>query len=300
MTVKVLFIGGYGRSGSTLLDRVMGSHDGFFSAGEIRHLFREGLVENRRCGCGLPFSECPFWSEVVATAFGRLGASDVAEIMAVKTHVDRFFRIPQIVTGKGGARFRADLDAYVDILARLYAAIARVSGARVIVDSTKDVSHGYLLARVPGVDVRQVHLVRDARAVAWSWQRKRYNPGSGGYMDRYPVIRTAAEWSVINALTRALRSRRPYRLVRYESFVVDPAATVAKVLELMDEPGPPALQGRAVDLGPSHTVAGNPMRFERGRIEVRADAGWRSAMPAPSRWVVTALSWPSLVRYGFL
>ena len=36
---KVLFIGGYGRSGSTLLDRVLGSTDGFFSAGELRSLF---------------------------------------------------------------------------------------------------------------------------------------------------------------------------------------------------------------------------------------------------------------------
>ena len=33
---KVLFIGGYGRSGSTLLDRLLGQIDGFVSVGEVR------------------------------------------------------------------------------------------------------------------------------------------------------------------------------------------------------------------------------------------------------------------------
>ncbi|WP_420910932.1 sulfotransferase [Thermus thermophilus] len=36
--VKVVFIGGYGRSGSTLLDRMLGQVEGFVSVGELRHI----------------------------------------------------------------------------------------------------------------------------------------------------------------------------------------------------------------------------------------------------------------------
>ena len=50
----------------------------------------------------------------------------------------------------------------------------------------------------------------------------------------------------------------------------------------------------------NHTVAGNPIRFTRGPLEIRADAEWQALMPARQRAVVTGLTWPLLWRYGFL
>jgi len=37
-TARVLYIAGWGRSGSTILDNVLGQVDGFFSAGELMFL----------------------------------------------------------------------------------------------------------------------------------------------------------------------------------------------------------------------------------------------------------------------
>ena len=59
---RVLYIGGWGRSGSTLLDRLLGQAEGSFSVGEMRDLWLRGVLENRRCGCGEPFDSCPFWT----------------------------------------------------------------------------------------------------------------------------------------------------------------------------------------------------------------------------------------------
>jgi hypothetical protein len=53
--VRVLYIGGWGRSGSTLLDLILGQAPGVFSAGEVREIWQSGLVENRPCGCERPF-----------------------------------------------------------------------------------------------------------------------------------------------------------------------------------------------------------------------------------------------------
>lgn len=301
--MKVLFIGGYGRSGSTLLDRVLGQIDGFFSAGELRHVFREGYSEDRLCGCGVPFRRCPFWNEVTDRAFGGMDAFDAAELLEVKDRVDRYWRIPQLVSGVGTRRRRRDLEWYLDRLRDLYTAIASVSGAEVIVDSSKDVSHGYVLGAIGApVDPYVCHLVRDSRAVAHSWRRRKFNPGSGGDMDRYSLLRTAAEWVAINALTSLQRRvGQRYALLRYDDFASDPARAARGVLDLLGESHRPVplAGGRTLEDAEHHTVAGNPVRFERGEIEIRPDERWRNEMPRSSRALVTALTLPTMVRYGF-
>jgi hypothetical protein len=58
--LRLLLIGGIGRSGSTLLDRMLGQLAGISSVGELVHVWRRGLAENNRRGCGARFGDCPF------------------------------------------------------------------------------------------------------------------------------------------------------------------------------------------------------------------------------------------------
>jgi hypothetical protein len=301
-TVKVLFIGGYGRSGSTLLDRMLGQVEGFCSSGELRHVFREGYVENRLCGCGTPFRSCPFWGEVTEEAFGGIAAFDPAAVLRLQERVDRWWRVPQLAWGVGSSGRAAELARYRALLRRLYLAIAAVSGARVIVDSSKDVSHGYVLRGVgEPVETYVLHLVRDSRAVAHSWQRKKFNPGSGADMQRYTLLRTSAEWSAINALTslhgRLDRSR--YRLLRYRELTADPPRAIRAALELVGESerADPFSAADTLVLGTDHTAAGNPVRFHTGPMTVHPDEEWRRRMASGGRALVTALTLPALLRY---
>jgi hypothetical protein len=302
--IKVLFIGGYGRSGSTLLERVLGEVDGFFPAGELRHVFREGYLENRLCGCGAPFRECPFWRQVTEEAFGGMDSFDAAELIRVKDRVDRYWLVPQLAWNRGTKESRAALVAYAGRLRSMYAAIASVSGASVIVDSSKDVSHGYVLNAIgPPVEPYVCHLVRDSRACAHSWARPKFNPGNGREMQRYGPVRASAEWVAINALTRLQRRvNHRYRLLRYDELASSPEAAIGGVLELLGEADRPLplVDGHRVNGGAHHTVAGNPDRFRHGEIEIRTDEAWRGQMPGASRAVVTALTLPTLLRYGFV
>jgi hypothetical protein len=298
--LKVLFVGGYGRSGSTLLDRVLGEVDGFCSVGELRHVFVEGYAENRRCGCGERFRECGFWRAVSERAIGPMEAVDVEAMLALKRRVDHWWLAPQLGFGFGGPRRRADVQSYHSLLRSLYGAIREVSGARVIVDSSKDVSHGYAL-RGLGEPVRPyvLHLVRDSRAVAHSWQRRVHNPGNGGEMNRYSLLRTAAEWTAINALTALhRRTGARYATLLYRDFAAHPRQAVERVLALLEEEAtPPVSADGHLALGRGHTVAGNPMRFRQGEMAIRPDEEWRERMPAASRALVTALTMPGLARY---
>lgn len=301
---KVLFIGGYGRSGSTLLDRVLGRTEGFFSAGELRHIWQEGYAENRLCGCGSPFRDCLFWTAVTERAFDRFGGLDVGELLEVKGRVDRYQRIGQLATGVATPARTRDLRWYGARLRALYEAIAAESGAGVVIDSSKDVSHGYVLGTLePPVDPYVLHLVRDSRAVAWSWRRKKFNPGSGRDMDQYGLVRTSAEWVAINALTAAhRRAGARYTRLRYEDFVADPAGAVGSVLDFVGEGDrrvPVDEHGR-VELAPGHQVAGNPNRFTDGEVAIRADDEWRAQMPRRDRLAVTALTLPGLAGLDLL
>jgi len=79
---KVLYIGGFGRSGSTLVERILGQLPGFCSAGEIVFLWQRGLIDGQLCGCGVPVPECEFWSRVGKTAFGGWDQIDAHEMLA--------------------------------------------------------------------------------------------------------------------------------------------------------------------------------------------------------------------------
>jgi len=57
---------------------------------------------------------------------------------------------------------------------------------------------------------------------------------------------------------------------------------------------------RSVHLAHSHGVAGSRTRFTTGRIELEPDDAWRSTLPAGARRVVTAVTLPQLVGYGYL
>lgn len=302
--VKVVFVSSWSRSGSTLLDLLLGSLAGFWSAGEIRYLWDRGVVEDQLCGCGRTFRACPVWSAVREQAFGGRRHFDVEETLRGREQDRR--RAPWRLLSPGGGHAPHGEGRYASILARIYPALREVTGARVVVDSSKYASHGLALTVIPEVELHVVHLVRDPRAVAWSWQRLMPMPEVHWTKARMPVkspSRSALFWMLENlAIARLARRARSYTLLRYEDLVADPRGALRAVLGVLGEPVEPAdaLAGGKVELGENHTVAGNPIRFERGMVEIRADADWQARMPARQRAVVTGLTWPLLWRYGFL
>src|SRR5690606_26342504 len=140
--IRVVFIGGYGRSGSTLLDRMLSQCPGFLSTGELRHPWERSLTENQLCGCGEPFRECAVWQRVLQAAYGE-GGVDVEAVLRLKAQVDRLRYVPWM--GRAApAGYRERWVRYTKMLTALYRALRDVSGCTYIVDSSKDPSYGFL------------------------------------------------------------------------------------------------------------------------------------------------------------
>jgi hypothetical protein len=108
---EVLFIGGFFRSGTTILDRMLRRVLGFFSA-ELRFVCKESFLEDRPCGCGRPFSGCPFWSAVIEEACRSRDRVALNIVMSPKHCVDRMRHIPQLLTPWKSESFRGNLLRY--------------------------------------------------------------------------------------------------------------------------------------------------------------------------------------------
>lgn len=301
--VKVLFVAGWGRSGSTMLDNLLGQLKGFFSIGEINCIWERNLLGEWMCGCGRPFRACPVWSEVMKAAFGGMDDIDAREMIRLRDSGARTRHVPLMLTPLGKPLLKRRVGEYLDNLEKLYGGIKAVTGSRVVVDSSKSPAYSYALDMVPSVDLYVVHLVRDPRAVAYSWQRKKkVDPKMEGLMVRYSPFRSSVIWSAWNIVTEAFWSRRPsrYLRVRYEDLVTDPEKTLGRILALTDENVPlPHIKDREIELEATHTTSGNLSRFRTGTVELKPDEQWRGSMDVKDRELVAALTWPLRKRYGY-
>ncbi len=289
---RVLFLGGLGRSGSTVLELLLARMPGVVAVGEITHLWARGLRDDELCACGRPFSGCPFWTAVGQAAFGGWDRLDPDAAVATARAADRHRHLlPDPRAGR-----RRDRAAYAARLERLFAAVRDVSGATVVVDSSKDPPHGYVLAGMAGIDMRAVHLVRDSRGVAYSWMKSVQRPEARGgeVMTQMCPARTALMWIDANLLLEGLGRRVPVVRLRYEDMVARPDHELARVQALagIDD----RLDGVRAGY---HGVAGNPVRFDAAPLQLRLDDEWRRKLPARDRRVVTALTAALLRRYDY-
>jgi hypothetical protein len=190
---------------------------------------------------------------------------------------------------------------YLGLTAELYEAVRETSECRVIVDSSKSPLYGGLLGMIPNIELSIVHLIRDPRAAAYSWSVQKPQPDLP--MKKLGPAQSSILWITWNAVTERIGCRHPdrYLRVRYEDFIRQPRKTMDDILRLArEEPAALPFTGEhSVFLNPTHTVRGNPDRFQTGAIELRPDDRWKKEMPSGSRWISELLAWPMMVRYGY-
>lgn len=288
------------------MDRLLGQVPGCVSVGELRHIWEGSFIEDQLCGCGVSFGDCSFWNAVRNQLIEAIPGFDAQQVLALKKTVDRIRYIPLMIWPSLSPGFAKRLDAYGWVLHQLYSSILNISGAQVVVDSSKDPSYAFLLATMPGIEVHLVHLVRDSRGAAYSWTKKKIRPEitkQKAFMRRHHPVISAFWWNLSNGLSYWLRRRvKSYVRVHYEDLVENPECQLRRILQLIEfgEVPLPFIQGQRVYMGVTHTVSGNPMRFQQGWIELRHDNDWRKQMKLSQKLLVTALTLPGLVNYGYL
>jgi hypothetical protein len=277
------------------------------AVGEVVHLWERALGADERCACGQRFTACPFWRQVGELAFGGWSSVDRDEVLALKAEVDRTRYVPRLARRRLSDEQATAVRRYADLYARIYHAAASVSGAQVVVDSSKHASLAFVLRWATDLDLRVLHMVRDSRAVAYSWGKQVRRPeavDAEAYMPTFSPLTVSALWTAQNLAFHLLARRVPVSRLRYEDFTADPRGTVRGVRRFADLPDVPdalrVLDDPPMSPRPVHSIAGNPLRFSDGPIDVRHDDAWRGGLPRRSRTVVSAATLPLRVRYGYL
>ncbi len=304
-SVRLLYVGGFTRSGSTLLAHLLAQLEGFWAIGELREIWRKGVIDDSLCGCGAPFSACRFWDSVATEAFGGWSQVDAEEFAETSRLIGTDTRMVPALVGRRPEPAR--LERYRSHMRRLYQVIQQITGADVLVDSSKLAPYALVFAGLPGIDMRVMHLTRDSRAVAFSWGRRVRKPdvrdaGAGSYMDVHPTHATALRWIYHNLLFDVLVPfRAPVTRIRYERLAASPADETLSALGRLSLAVPDGSRSRLQDarFGSAgiHMIGGNPMRFARSQA-VRPDEEWRTAMGIPARTAVLLMTWPLLARYA--
>lgn len=292
----VLYIAGSGRSGSTLLERMIGAIPGYVNVGELVDLVTRALPGDELCGCGATFSRCAFWQAVGGESFGGWESAEVRELGRLQSIYARQRRIPLLALSRPSAQLRR----YQDLYARLYSAISRIAGGSVVVDASKRPAQALALAS-GHIDLRVCHLTRDVRGVAWSMSRRsaiRPHRMSGeDVMFHRGMASAAAGWTLCQLEVDAIRLRlASVGKMRYETLMVAPRDTVANILRTLEFPyaedGLAHIGTGSVTLSTSHGISGNPSRFREGVMDLRLDDEWRASMSKRAQIVTSALALP--------
>lgn len=305
--MRIDYVVGWGRSGSTLLGDLLGQVEGHVHVGELRSVFKRGVLERRLCGCGEPIIFCPIWrvvlKRVLDTSPDSLeGRREAERIVTLQNSALRVRHIPgHKVTTLMHRQRPPSVRDYSETIQSTYRAIVDVTGATTVVDTSKVPVEAMVIRGEPAIEARYIHLVRDPRATAHSWTKPKKeidNPEGHELMPEYGVLRSTLRWGAINLLAEFLRRDDEYVFVRYEDLVRDPVGTLMEAGKITRDSAAFASADR-LNLGPTHSISGNPSRAARQNVKIALDDRWRTELSSHHRFLVKLLTWPLMKRYGY-
>ena len=297
---SILYIMGYGRSGSTVLETIISKLDSMVASGELEYFLERGIDKNECCTCGKEIIHCPFWANISLEYLStiKIAGLENKSVRNIKRKQERLLTAWKRLIFGGG-------DVGQDYCMTESALIRNIiSDDQILLDSSK--SPGRALAlMLCGFDVKVIHLFRDSRAVAYSWQRKRVYSEFGkkkNSMPIYPSFLTSIYWIVYN-ITASFVIARYFRnkSIRweYDSIADTPERFISDLEKLIGRNAGdllPMLQGEKEFSTMKHSVAGNPVRFAKKQT-FQADREWVFSMNKFTKFIVTLITGSLLILY---
>ncbi|MDP2471119.1 MAG: sulfotransferase [Candidatus Palauibacterales bacterium] len=263
--LSVIYIGGYGRSGSTILGTLLGALPEALHAGELSCLPAEWPDRTRRCSCGTVLCECPAWSDCDP---GRLLSA--AEWTTIR-RLEALSSLPRLLLGWTSRKDREAIRHYGSVV---LSALAANADCAMIIDSSKTAraaaSRPAALARYSEARVVLVHLTRDGRRCLHSLLMTGSNWKLEGRAEAVQpgALRASLGWLMANlaaSVSGLFLFRGRYCRLRFEDLLEDPEGTLIH-LERCTGVDLSAIRerlGRQEGFPVGHVLGGNRLRFEQ-------------------------------------
>lgn len=254
--MKIIFIAGSGHCGSTLLDLILDSHSQVVGVGELSN-----FEKINRCTCNREFNNCELWGQVLR--YINL------KNLKVRRSKKNFLLNKKEVSVKNSDELDdlKNIDGWLKINEKTYNKVLETSDSKIVVDSSKSADRAEILGKSENIEPIIVHLVRDGKAVTWSYMRK-YNK----------LLPFMWKWFVSNIKTEIVKRRNNFKyvFVRYEDLVKKPEQVIKRILtETGLEYEPEMLNFRNFT---HHEIGGNRMRLRKSS-KIKEDIEWKQKMP---------------------
>jgi hypothetical protein len=337
--VRILMITGSARSGSTILDIVLGNHPHIESVGEVMDLIRTGWISReslrgidpmrlRRpiCTCGkrldvlyvdTPDEACPFWSRVRGEWVERTDPESIENYPKLQNDFELKRRWPRLLYEK--RRQSVLFRSYARLTRAFFESIRAVSGKPIIVDSSKISVRAFAHSLVPGIDLYVVHLVRDGRGIVIShrksyredlpvstlWNHEGFPMWKAVVRRRVLYLLSVVRWTVQNLAAEwvctRLGPKKTMRL-RYEDFVADPKGALERIGSLieLDLTDVADAASSGQPMQAGHNVGGNRTK-KSGIITLRPELAkeWKPALSATEQRLSWLFTGWLMRRYGY-
>lgn len=260
---SLIYIGGYGRSGSTLLESLLTIRPDVLACGEVVSCLRTRI--DRGCTCGKSRTECRIWGPVYSRPGGPRGMA----------HAELTLALLKSASG--------EYDFVVDSSKTAWGAL----------------SAPFKLRSALGTRFHLVHIVRDPHGVCWSNAGGTQKRGKA----KFPLLKhakTSLGWWVANLSCEIFGRRYPeqYTQVRYDDLARSYKPVLERLFAALPAQSPPTSNRAASDN--RHQLYGNHNRYkEFSPDSVHEDVRWRTKMPVVQKVLVGALTWPLRLRYGY-
>jgi len=308
---NIIYITGYGRSGSTLLEKLLQCQPSFHATGELVNFFRFYNSSKKRCSCGKRIQDCDFWSSVAKELF-KNGFNQKEFLKYAKIQ-----RKHEALWTHGGSLVLKNNKKYLELMRKFFDAVAQIIGPEesFLIDSSKTayttLYRPIALSRLGEYKVRVIHLVRDCRGVAWSVKKglnRRMENGEKGRV-ALPVLRAMLGWAFSNMAAGNLKNhigQDNYYLIRYEDLVENPVYTLKMIglflkvdLDRCIHTAQKAREGYEVQLPEIHQLAGNRMRFSYS-LSISPDYAWKEKLNSQTKAFIKIIAMPLMRKYGYL
>lgn len=306
MLPRLVYIAGYGRSGSTLLEILIGNLHNVQNVGELANIFEYWHDANQKCSCGQAMTSCDFWNSVCEAYLTELGSIDETYLRrdmqrAVeerRSFYSSFFRLNK----------QKLHSQYIQQQRALFKAIASQSKKEIVVDSSKTARltawRPYALCRIAGFEVNVIHLIRDIRGVIYSMMKgsnTKMENGEVNFSLRFAMIRALYGWTMANLVMNYQSSLLPSGSVirvHYEDVIKNPKNELIRIGDFLGVDPTNIINKleKKEILSGGHCFSGNRLRHV-GVSRITKEEQWRTEAPKKLHVFYWTLGWPLHVLF---
>jgi hypothetical protein len=266
--LKIIYLFGAGRSGTTAIATFLGGHQKIKTLGEM-HQFYDHLRDKKNCSCGESLLNCEFWSNIVLNLPEKI-QDEPNEFQKLSDKLEYHSSIPKHFTNTVDKKVLLE---YLKNQELIFNEIAKNCPAEYYLDSAKYIGRNLSLRKSKNLSIKSIYVVRDVRGVINSFSKSVQS-------SRKPLS-TIFYYLSVNAVAEIVylfSSKKNVIKIKYEDFTAYPEKTLLKLSEFLamdfSELISKINKDESFEIG--HIIGGNRLKNDK-KITLKNDNQWVSS-----------------------